>query len=484
MLHLPVLRSGRVYESLTRNLLTDIRSGDPVAEVSLANPGLIARDLACATENQRVLAELSTADLIDKCGTAARLFVEDKLPVGDQMQSPEDYLKQLTATTGMPISLGRANMGKIHFVLSRMEMVLGGLTRGLDPDILDSGWGIEGGRRLSFRRETDNLGVILPSNSPGVHSLWIPAVALKIPLVLKPGSQEPWTPLRVTQALLAAGLPPESVGFYPTDYPGAAEILLRCGRSMLFGDKSTVEPWKADTRVQIHGPGWSKVMIGPDMAGNWPEYLDLIAESVVANCGRSCVNASGVWTAGHGRELAEALATRMAAIEARPLEDPSAELAAFPSVAAARRMSTYIDSQLEIPGATDLTARLRNGARVAEADGCAFMLPTVIYCEDPDHPLAAAEFLFPFVSVVEVQADRLVPSMGSTLVATALTELPELQHELMTAPNVERLNLGPVATCAVAWDQPHEGNLFEHLYQQRALQAPQLEKALGEAVVG
>ena len=78
MLHLPVLRSGRVYESLTRNLLTDIRSGDPVAEVSLANPGLIARDLARATENQRVLAELSTADLIDKCGTAARLFVEDK----------------------------------------------------------------------------------------------------------------------------------------------------------------------------------------------------------------------------------------------------------------------------------------------------------------------------------------------------------------------------------------------------------------------
>jgi hypothetical protein len=116
-------------------------------------------------------------------------------------------------------------------------------------------------------------------------------------------------------------------------------------------------------------------------------------------------------------------------------------------------------------------------------DGCAFMLPTVIYCEDPDHPLAAAEFLFPFVTVVEVPADRLVRSMGSTLVATALTELPELQHELMTAPNVERLNLGPVATCAVAWDQPHEGNLFEHLYQQRALQAPQLEKALGEAVV-
>ena len=251
---------------------------------------------------------------------------------------------------------------------------------------------------------------------------------------------------------------------------------------MLFGDRATVEPWIADERVQIHGPGWSKVVIGADLAESWPQYLDLMAESVVANCGRSCVNASGVWTARHGRAIAEALAAKLVAIEALPLEDPAAQLAAFPNTAAARRMSTYIDSQLAIPGATDLTAELRQGDRVAETDGCAFLLPTVIYCEDADHPLAAAEFLFPFVTVVEVPADQLVGSLGSTLVATALTESLELQRELMTAPNVERLNLGPIATCTVAWDQPHEGNLFEHLFQQRALQAPKLEKALGGAV--
>lgn len=482
MVHIPVLRSGRAYESLTKNLLTDIRSGDPVAEVSLANPGLIARDLAKASDHQRILSRLGTPELIDKCRVAAQLFNEADLPIGDDSQSPEDYLKQLSATTGMPVSLGRGNMGKIHYVLSEMETVLGGLTRGLDTEILDSGWGFEGGRRISFRRETDNLGVILPSNSPGVHSLWIPSVALKIPLVLKPGSQEPWTPFRICQALLAAGLPPETVGFYPSDYAGAAEVLLRCGRSMLFGDRTTVEPWIGDSRVQIHGPGWSKVVLGSDQADDWSRHLDLMAESVVSNCGRSCVNASGVWTTRHGKEIADALASRLAAIEARPLDDPAAQLAAFPNIEAAHRMSAYIDAQLAIPGATDLTAALRNGSRVAETDGCAFMLPTVIHCEDKDHPLAAVEFLFPFVTVVEVPEEQLVESLGSTLVATALTDKPELQYELMTAPNVERLNLGAVATCTVAWDQPHEGNLFEHLFQQRALQAPQLERALGGAV--
>jgi len=161
MVHIPVLRSGQVYESLTRNLLTDIRSGDPVGEVSLANPGLIARDLASATENQRIMSRLGTPELIEKCRAAAQLFMEADLPIGDQLQSPDDYLKQLSATTGMPVSLGRGNMGKIHYVLSQMETVLGGLTRGLDTEILDSGWGVEGGRRID---------VPAPRGSPAVFS--------------------------------------------------------------------------------------------------------------------------------------------------------------------------------------------------------------------------------------------------------------------------------------------------------------------------
>ena len=40
----------------------------------------------------------------------------------------------------------------------------------------------------------------------------------------------------------------------------------------------------------------------------------------------------------------------------------------------------------------------------------------------------------------------------------------------MTRADIGRLNLGPVATNSIQWDQPHEGNLFEHLYQQRAFQ--------------
>lgn len=483
MLQIPLLRAGKAYTSLSVSRPTDIRTGQPVAAVSLANPGLIARDLSAMAESRRELDRLDMAELLAVCGRAAELFVSAELPVGTETQSPDDYLIQLAATTGMPVSLGRSNMQKIHFVLAQMETVLGGLTRGLDLGVLDSGWGLEGERHISFRRETEALGVILPSNSPGVHSLWLPAIPLKIALVLKPGSQEPWTPYRVTQALLAAGCPPAALGFYPTDYSGANEILMRCGRSMLFGDSSTVAPWAANPRIQIHGPGWSKILIGADQTEHWRQHLELIVQSVCNNCGRSCINASGVWTPDKGREIGRAIAERLAAIEALPLEDPGAQLAAFPTIEAAKRLSSYIDSQLAIPGAADLTAELRPGGRVAQVDGCGFLLPTVVYCEDPSHPLARAEFLFPFVTVVEVPTDQWVERLGSTLVATALTEDPDLQRELMAAANIDRLNLGPISTCTVAWDQPHEGNLFEHLYRQRALQGSHLPSSSAQSRV-
>ncbi len=98
----------------------------------------------------------------------------------------------------------RRNMHKIHKMMAEMDTVLNGLTRNLDLAVLDRGFG-EAGEELSYFPRGDSLGVVLPSNSPGVHSLWMPAFALKVPLVLKPGGAEPWTPYRIIQALIQRG---------------------------------------------------------------------------------------------------------------------------------------------------------------------------------------------------------------------------------------------------------------------------------------
>lgn len=461
-MHLPLLRAGQPYASLDRLAVAHIATGQPVAQVSQANRGLIARDLAAQERNRQALRALPVAELVAICQRAADLFLHAELPLGDDGQTPDDYVAQVSATTGLPQSLARANMDKIHRVGVEMPAVLSGLTRGLDPTVLD-----DSPNALHFVPHAHALGCILPSNSPGVHALWLPAIALKTPLVLKPGREEPWTPYRIAQALIAAGCPPHALSYYPTDHGGSTEILLGCGRSLLFGGGSTVAPWRADARVQLHGPGRSKILIGADKIDLWEHYLDLMVASIAANGGRSCLNASGVWVPARGREIAAALGEHLSQIEARPLDDPQAQIAAFPNPAGARQLSASIDAQL---GDAAQDAARGRSERIAERGGCTFLNPTLIHAPDWHHPLANTEYLFPFAAVVEVPPEEMVARIGPTLVATALTEDEGLTRQLLAAPHIERLNLGPIPTHQIAWDQPHEGNLFDFLYQQRALQ--------------
>ena len=458
-LRLPILRQGQPYYSLDVAQVLHHRTREPFVEVSQANPGLIRRDLGKQNVPRSLLQKLTTRELVDICTRAADIFTDD----------PAVYIIQVSATTGLPHVLVERNMLKIKSMFANMESVLNGLTRGIDWDLLDRGFGKFDGRTLSFFPRTQSLGAVLPNNSPGVHSLWIPAFALRIPLVLKPGSAEPWTPYRIIQSLIKAGAPPEAFSFYPTDHAGASEILRNCGRSLLFGDSSTTSVWANDPRIELHGPGYSKVIIGEDCIDDWEQYLDLLIASIADNGGRSCVNASAVWVPRHADKISEALAERLARIVPRAAEDPEAKLAPFVDPQIATRINAMIDQGLLEPGARDVTASYRDGERLAVWNNCSYLTPTLIRCA-ADHSLAQREFLFPFAAVVEVPQVELVTTLGPSLVVTAITEDPNLIQSLVNSPHIDRLNVGPLPTNQVSWDQPHEGNLFDHLYGRRAFQ--------------
>ncbi len=467
MLHIPILRQGEPYTSLDVARVPHHRTRETFVEVSQANAGLIRRDLSRQEIARASLSKFTTCDLVDICSRAAEHFTDDSLPLGDTSQTAEDYVAQVSATTGMPYVLARRNMSKIKSMLSNMESVLNGLTRNVDWEVLDRGFGTHEGNSLSFYPRTQSLGAVLPNNSPGVHSLWIPSFALRTPLVLKPGSAEPWTPYRIIQALIKAGAPREAFSFYPADHGGAGEILRNCGRSLLFGDSSTTGAWANDPRVEIHGPGYSKVIIGDDCVDEWEKYLDVIIASIADNGGRSCVNASAVWTPKHADEIAEALAERLARIVPRAADDEDAKIAPFVDPQVASRINSIIDQNLD--EARDVTAAHRDAERLAVWNNCSYLLPTVIRC-DVDHPLAKKEFLFPFASVVQVQQSDLPNLLESSLVVTAITHDPDFIQNLVSSPQIDRLNIGAMPTNQVSWDQPHEGNLFEHLYGRRAFQ--------------
>src|SRR3990172_1408612 len=99
---------------------------------------------------------------------------------------------------------------------------------------------------------------------------------LQNPLLPEPGKAEPWAPFQNVPTLIKAGVPPESFSLYSADHGGAAEILRGCGRGIIFGDATTTGEWQSDSRIEIHVPGNSKIIIGEDCIDSWEMYLDVM----------------------------------------------------------------------------------------------------------------------------------------------------------------------------------------------------------------
>src|SRR5438876_1177355 len=171
MIHFPILRWGQPYKSLEVDQVVHFATGEPLAEVSQANGGLIARDMRQAQRARDVLREIPCRELIRIVKNAADLFMSAELPAGDGSQTPEDFVRYQSATTGLPEHMCRMNMEKLHYVLTNLDAILSSLTRGLDLEILSRGYGEENDVMRSYQANSPVLGMVLPSNSPGVHGL-------------------------------------------------------------------------------------------------------------------------------------------------------------------------------------------------------------------------------------------------------------------------------------------------------------------------
>lgn len=469
MLKIPILRWGQPYESLETDPVAHFITGEVLAEVSQANPGLLARDMKRAQRARDVLREIPIRDLIQLMKKAADLYRDATLPMGDGEQTPGDFARQQSASTGLPEHMCRANMAKNHFVLSNMDRILDCLTRGLDLDILTRGYGVEArGVPVSYQAQSPVLGLVLPSNSPGVHTLWLPVIPMQVGLVLKPGPQEPWTPYRMAAAMFAAGVPREAVAIYPGGGEMGAEVVNRVPRVKIFGSLETVQRYHGHPRVQVHGPGFSKILLGDDVVDEWEKHLPLMADSVYLNSGRGCINCSGVWASRCTREIAAALAERLGPIEPKPPEDPSAGLAAFTVPGQAQAIHAAILEKLKEDGVTDMCAQF--GSRLVERERCAYLRPWVIHADSPERKIAQTEYMFPYVTVVACPQDQMIDRIGPTLVCTAITNDEAWIRRLIDATNIDRLNIGPIPTTQLNWLQPHEGNLVDFLFRARAFQ--------------
>ncbi len=291
---------------------------------------------------------------------------------------------------------------------------------------------------------------------------------MQIGLVLKPGSTEPWTPYRVIAAMTAAGLPAEAFGLYPGGHDVGAAILAQSPRAMIFGSEQTIQQYAGNPRVQVHGPGFSKIFLADDVVDDWQNHLEMIIDSIASNGGRSCINCSGVWASRHTLEIAKALADRLGPIDVLPPHDPEARLAAFTVSAMAEGTWKMVTQDTKESGVTDMTKAF--GERLIAQARCAYLRPMIVHCSSPEPAIARREYMFPFAAVVNCPEEHFLRQCGPTLVGTLLTRRPELIDQFTSATQIDRLNVGPIPTQRLNWLQPHEGNLVEFLFRSRAVQ--------------
>lgn len=469
VLNIPIFRWGKPYDSMDTDQVVHFLTGEPIAKVSQANGGLLQRDMRFAQRARDVLREIPPGELIGRVKKAADLYLNATLPMGDGTQTPDEFARAQSASTGLPEHMCKGNMQKNYFVLTHMDQMLDALTRGLDLSILSRGYGKENrGVIVSYQVQSPVVGLVLPSNSPGVHTLWMPVIPMQVGLVLKPGPQEPWTPYRMASAFYEAGIPREAISIYPGGGDVGAAVLAAVKRAMIFGGTATVERYKGNPCVQAHGPGFSKILLGDDCVDRWEQYIDLMADSIYLNSGRGCINCSGVWASRHTREIADALAERLGPIEALPPTDPKAGLAAFTVPGMGASVWKMIEQDLAAPGVTHATGKY--GPRLVEQARASYLRPTILHAASPDAPAAQKEYMFPFAAVVECPQAEMLKRIGPTLVGTIITHDEAFQEAAVNATHIDRLNLGPIPTTKLNWLQPHEGNLIDFLYRNRALQ--------------
>jgi len=464
---IPALCFGQAYQSLNRHPVVDLGTGESVASLGLVRGSRIGSDCQRKDLLSRALQVLQSIPVhtrIEMSVKAADIFQNGTLPCGNATQAPEDYLRVLTRTSGLPIALAKANTERICAALRDTAAIMNGLARDLPFEILDKGVGKQQGVNVRFVPRIKTLGACMPNNSPGVHVIWLISLAFGIPVLIRPGSSEPFTPYRLIQAFMRAGFPAEVFGYYPCDHDSANRIPELTRGAIVFGSDQTVKRWANYPLVQVHGSGFSKLIVGDDLIEDWRSLIPQLAENVSANSGRSCFAVSRIMVPKYGSAIANALAQELESLQPGPLEDRGTMLSAMADPKQAALVNASIQSGLGQGGATDMSAPYRKNARLATFEGRTYLLPTIVHCESNGHPLAKQEFLFPYAAVVECSNETAFAEMGPTLALAVYTR----DEKLIERARKTRVSLVSInrPTSSLDRRQPHEENLFDLLWER------------------
>lgn len=445
MHEVPIWREGREHRSLDQSTVTSYR-GEPVGRVHQA-PALLVHPLVAGL---RKVAPVSGQDLPRLWDAIARAGEAlDRENVGGF--SPAEHARMVTLATGAPVSDAQRGLTELADALRRIRYALG--------------WQAPGGELATFRERRivhpdgrgcawvpagEVLGFIAPSNHPAVHFSWVLALAMGWTVAVRPGSDDPFTPWRLLQALAAAGFPMERVALLPGPHEMVQALVAACDRTVAYGGAELGRLLGRDGRVLFNGPGHSKVLV--DLPPSTPWLPEFLVEAILHDGGRKCTCASAVVVMGGGGALLDEVGDRLAAL---PLLDP-------------------LDPAARVPAWKSAEAVVRTPAEPEVVAGVAFARPALVKCPAPVVPPFGLELPAPWATGVELPQGRdPLPVLRGSLAVTLLSRRQELREACLREPTIRKLFTGPIPPWHSEPGAPHQGRLSEFLFTSKA--APEVE---------
>ncbi|MGH3780075.1 MAG: aldehyde dehydrogenase family protein [Pseudonocardiaceae bacterium] len=439
------------YRAHNRMGVADV-AGTPLAELSVVPKLFVTRAMSA-------LRNASTAPLKQRLAALAKAGELFATGVVEGM-SAADYQYTVSRMSGTPLPIVRTAVGAIArsaagaYRHAHAARPLGAVTDWRDPKARH-------GTAVWIRRG-DVFTVHAPGNHPGVHSLWLEALALGYRVAVRPSRREPLTPYRLISALRACGFGDDQIVLLPTDYAAADEILRQADLGMVYGGQDVIDKYATNPTVLPNGPGRSKILITAD--SDWRAHLDMIVDSISHEGGAACVNTTAVFVEGDPTPLAEAIAQRLSALPSLPPEDNKAVLTAY-SLPTARKIESYLRAK-----AAGAQAHLGGDGVVDElGDGSAVLRPAVYQLDDPFAEQATIELAFPCVWVAPWTRQAGTAVFRNTLVLTAVTTDQRLLDDLLANPTIKNLYIGDHPTYWMAPGIPHDAYLGEFLMRTKAV---------------
>lgn len=446
----PVVSNGET-ETVRTTTLDGI--GGPVAEVA-RTPRVSARTAleTARTEGFDALQSLPVRDLLDRLGEASLRFEGVGLPAAGQ-PGRDRYERQVARATGLPVGWVRVSAHWLAYGLRHAAETLRAQSPTGDLDIYDDPvYTRERTIGLAFTPRVRVLGATMPGNDPAVYAWPALALAMKVPVVLRPSDRDPFTAVRLARALRAAGLPETAVHVLPGERDLGETIVREADHAMVFGDEDATAPHRDDPAVETYGPGNSVAVVARDPTGR---ELDTLARGVCRAGGRACFNLTRIIATGDcdPDALADDLARRVTDARSGRVDDPATDVPLFPRPDVAARLDDRVTGLGD-----DVTARHHDGSRRVDHEGAAGLRPTILRAPDP-----VSELPFPFAGVTQLDPDAILDRIGRAYLGVCIGD-EELERTLVRTPAVRKV-YGGQYPAAVDLRETHEEYLESFLYE-------------------